>query len=265
MTTSNDNWNSGDPYEYFMGRWSRLMAPQFLTWLKLPANLKWIDLGCGTGALSEAIYNQCTPSHLTSMDPSREFLDKAGTRLSGKTDLVVGSASAIPLPSQTLDVVVSGLAINFFPELETAFFEMKRVVKPDGVIAAYVWDYSGRMEFLRIFWDTACEIDEEGKKSDEGVRFPLCDRTQLAKSFEKAGLLNIETAFLDIETLFENFEDFWSPFLGGQGPAPGYLASLSKMKQEEFKLAIRKKLPVQQDGSIKLLARAIAVKSICRK
>jgi SAM-dependent methyltransferase len=265
MNKQNDTWNSGDPYEYFMGRWSKLMAPVFLEWLHFPDNMSWLDLGCGTGALSEAICLTNNPSGLCCIDPSAEFLEKAKQKLPGNDDFAVGSASVIPKPNEMFDIVVSGLALNFFPDLPQAFLEMKRVLKPKGTIAVYVWDYAGRMDFLRLFWDAASQINPNAHKLDEGIRFPICNPDNLRNAFQQAGLSEIATTQLDINTVFKNFEDYWNPFLGGQGPAPSYLASLPPHQQEELKTILHKKLHIDQDGPIKLLARAIAVRGRCDK
>jgi len=255
-----DTWNSGDTYEYFMGRWSKLVAPVFLQWLNFPYHLSWLDIGCGTGALGEAIYRHCKPAHLTCIDPSAELLEKAQERLSGKADCMVGSVSHIPETGSTFDIVVSGLALNYFPDLNRAFAEMKAVLKKNGTIAAYVWDYADRMDFLRLFWDAAGEVDANAHKLDQGARFPICNKENMAKVFQKAGLANIETSYLDIETVFKNFDDYWNPFFGGQGPAPNYLTAQPHEVRDEIKNNIIKKLLVEEDGSIKLMARAIAVR-----
>jgi ubiquinone/menaquinone biosynthesis C-methylase UbiE len=259
MEATHDNWSSGDPYEYFMGRWSKQMAPLFLQWLNVPFHKSWLDLGCGTGALSEAIANTCKPESLFCVDPSAAFLSKAKARNLQQSNFLVGSASDIPIAGDSVDIVVSALALNFFPDLTTAFSEMKRVLKPGGTIAAYVWDYSDKMQFLRLFWDAAREIDTEAYQLDEGNRFPLCHLETLQQTFENAGLSNVESHFLDVDTVFKNFDDYWNPFLGGQGPAPSYLASLTAEKQQELKSTLQKKLLVEPGSSIKLLARAIAV------
>ncbi len=260
MKKTEDTWNSGDPYEYFMGRWSKMMAPVFLEWINLPYNLSWLDIGCGTGALSEAISNNYKPANLSCIDPSEKFLEKTKERLSDKADFNVGIASNIPKANATFDIVVSGLALNFFPDLPKAFTEMSRVLKDKGTIAAYVWDYSDRMDFLRLFWDAAYEVNSDSNKLDEGVRFPICNSDNLKAAFQEAGLNDIETTTLDINTIFKNFDDYWNPFLGGQGPAPSYLATLSKDLQNKLKNIIYKKLSFGSDGSIKLLARAIGVR-----
>jgi SAM-dependent methyltransferase len=248
-----------------MGRWSKLMAPIFLGWLNFPDNMNWLDIGCGTGALSEVIFSKCKPHYLCSVDPSAQFLEKAKGKNSFKAEFLVGDASEIPLANDAVDVVVSGLALNFFPDLTRAFSEMKRVLKENGTIAAYVWDYADRMDFLRIFWDAACEVDVNATKYDEGIRFPVCNADKLKDIFQKAGLTHIETSYLDMDTVFKSFDDYWNPFMGGQGPAPGYLASLNEDLQNKVKTTLLKKLPVHQDGSIKLLARAIAIRGIYKQ
>jgi ubiquinone/menaquinone biosynthesis C-methylase UbiE len=262
MRTTRDIWDRSDPYEYFMGRWSQLMAPVFLEWLNFPINMSWLDIGCGTGALSEAIYHGYKPANLSCIDPSTKFLVKAKEMLSDKGDFMIGSASNIPKSDSTFDIVVSGLALNFFPDIRSAFTEMKRVLKSNGTIAAYVWDYADRMDFLRLFWDAACRIDPEARKYDEGIRFQICNIKNLRDKFQEAGLSNIKTSFLDITTVFKNFADYWNPFMGGQGPAPSYLASLTKNLQEKIKSNLLTKLDIGADGSIKLLARALAIRGI---
>jgi hypothetical protein len=139
---------------------------------------------------------------------------------------------------------------------------MKRVVKLNGTVAAYVWNYADRMDFLRIFWDTVSEADPDARKLDEGIRFPVCNAANLANAFQKAGLTTIETTNLNIWTIFKNFEDYWDPFLGGQGPAGSYLVSIDKDLQTGIRNNLLSRLPVEADGSIKLLARAIAVRGI---
>ena len=234
MIKINDKWNAGDPYEYFMGRWSSLMAPKFLKWLNVPSNKNWLDVGCGTGALSEAIEQNCKPKNLACVDPSESFIEKVKQRISITGEFRVGNVESLPFENESFEIIVSGLALNFFPNLESALSELKRVSKQHGVIAAYVWDYSGRMDFLRFFWDAAYQIDPKSRELDEGLRFPICDSGNLIKLFESANLIEVESAKLDIDTNFKNFDDYWNPFLGGQGPAPSFLMALSEKKQNKI-------------------------------
>jgi len=264
MNQIKDKWNDGDPYEYFMGRWSSLMSIEFLKWLKIPPNLNWLDVGCGTGALSATIEQYCNPNNLASVDPSESFIEKLKHRISITGEFRVGSVENLPFENENFEVIVSGLAINFFPNLERALSELKRVAKPNGVIAAYVWDYSGRMDILRYFWDAAYQIDPKSREFDEGLRFSICNSENLIKAFENANLLEIESAKLDIDTIFKNFDDYWNPFLGAQGPAPSYLASLNSQLQKDLKNNIKERLQFESDGSIKLLGRAIAIRGKCK-
>jgi len=260
MSQLKDKWNDGDSYEYFMGRWSSVMAIQFLQWLNMPSGKSWLDIGCGTGALSEAIEKYMSPVDLSGIDQSTGYIERAKQRISKNQNFITGDVDNLPFDDQKFDVVVSGLALNFFPNLENALLEFKRVTKPGGIIGAYVWDYSDKMEFLRYFWDAAYQIDSSSKALDEGVRFPICHSEKLLNEFVKAGITGVESSFLDIETVFKDFDDYWNPFWGGQGPAPSYLASLNSELQTALKNNLKQRLKVESNGSIKLLGRAIAIR-----
>jgi len=262
MNQIKDKWNDGDSYEYFMGRWSSLMAIKFLQWLNMSSGKNWLDIGCGTGALSEAIEKYMNAIDLAGVDKSTGYIERVKQRISNNQNFKTGEVDHLPFDDQEFDVVVSGLALNFFPNIENALLEFKRVTKPGGVIGAYVWDYSGKMEFLRYFWDAANQIDSSSNALDEGVRFTICNSENLLKAFVKAGITHVESSCLDIETVFKDFDDYWSPFFGGQGPAPGFLKSLSQESQNELKNKILERINFESNGSIKLIARALVVKGI---
>ncbi len=257
-----DSWDRGNPYEQYVGRWSRLIAPRFLAWLNLPDGRRWLDVGCGTGALCTAIADTCAPASLTGIEPSAGFLKSAIANLGERANFQQGTATAIPLTGASVDVVVSGFVLNFVPHLRSALAEMSRVVTVGGTIAGYVWDYAGRMELMRYFWDAATEIDPGAVLLDEGVRFPLCNPESLAKTFGDAGLREVDTAAIDIPTPFADFRAYWTPFLGGQGPAPTYAMSLDEPTREKLREQLEARVPRQPDGSIKLLARAWCVRSV---
>lgn len=260
-----DTWERGDPYERYVGRWSRQVAPLFLSWLNLPRGLRWLDVGCGTGALCAAIMDRGFPSSLAGIEPSPGFLDTASANLAGRVALHQGSATAIPLDDASVDVVVSGLVLNFVPDQPAALREMARVSASGGTIAAYVWDYSGKMELMRHFWDVAGRLDAEAKKLDEGVRFPLCRPPALETLFSDAGLHGISVSAIDIPTVFASFDDYWQPFLGGQGPAPAYVMSLDEAARARLRDGIRERLPTDATGAVQLTARAWAVRASVAK
>jgi len=256
-----DTWESGSPYEQYVGRWSRRIAPPFLSWLGKPAGRKWLDVGCGTGALCAAIVDRCSPSSVTGVEPSEGFLETARGNLAGRAMLHQGSATAIPLGDAAVDVVVSGLVLNFIPDPRAALAEMARVTARGGTIAAYVWDYAGKMELIRFFWDAAVELDPGAAKLDEGARFPLCRPDALEMLFAGARLKDVEVRPIDTPTQFSSFDDYWRPFLGGQGPAPAYAMSLDETARMRLRDRIRARIPIAPNGSIALTARAWAARA----
>lgn len=133
---------------------------------------------------------------------------------------------------------------------------MRTLASEDGVVAVCVWDYAGGMQFLRRFWDAAVALDPTARKHDEGERFPICSPAALENAFRKAGFARVGVEALEIATHFQNFDDYWTPFVGGPGPAPGYLSSLPIQRQKELAGRLAATLPRDKDGSITLTAKA---------
>ena len=255
-------WTSGDAYEPYVGRWSRRIAPLFLDWLEVPSGSRWLDVGCGTGALSQAILDRCSPAQVRGVDPSPAFAAHASERIvDPRARFVVGDAMQLPFETAEFDATVSGLVLNFVPDPWDATVEMRRVSRPSGTIGAYVWDYAGEMLVIKHFWSVAAELDPAARDLDEGVRFNLCRPDELRRCFTEAGLLKVDVTSLDTECRFEDFDDYWRPFLGGQAPAPAYLNGLAPDAQERLRERLRTRLPVAADGSISLPARAWAVRA----
>ena len=214
-----ETWAAGDAYEPYIGRWSRLVAREFVAWLGVAGGAAWLDVGCGTGALSQTVLEAADPAAVVGIDPSLGFLAHARARLDGPARLVVAG----------------------------------------GRVAAYVWDYGGRMELIRRFWDAAAALDPAAATLDEGRRFGLCRPEPLAGLFRDAGLVEVAGRPIEVPTRFRDFDDFWTPFLGGQGPAPGYAMALDEGRRAALREELRARLPVAGDGSIPLVARAWAV------
>lgn len=263
-TPVSDTWERGSPYERYIGRWSRQVAPAFLSWLDIESGRRWLDVGCGTGALCAAIIDACAPSSVSGVEPSAGFRALAAQSLGNRVALHDGSAASLPLADSSVDVTVSGLVLNFVPDLPAALAEMTRVTVPSGTIAAYVWDYAGRMEMIRWFWDVAAECDPEAAKLHEGVRFPLCNPDVLLAESRKAGLRAPKIAPIDVPTDFASFDDYWSPFLGGQGPAPAYAMALPEDSRSRLRERMLARLPMESDGSLRLTARAWAIRAATR-
>lgn len=253
------DWSGGEAYERYIGRWSSPVAHEFLRWLALPAGLDWFDLGCGTGALSEALLQDAEPRSLRAYDLSPEYASVARDRLRDPR-VFVGEADArsVPEGAAGFDVVVSGLMLNFVPEPRDALAEMRRLARPGATVAAYLWDYAEGMTLLRRFWDAAVELDPAAAELDEGPRFPLCRPEPLRDLFMAAGLAGVEVQPIDVVARFSSFDDYWWPFTGGQGPAPGYLATLDDGHRDALRRLLRTRLP--REGAFDLTCRAWAVR-----
>jgi len=259
MDKKKENWAAGDIYEQFMGRWSRVVAVEFLKWLDILPGQMWLDVGCGTGALTQAIKDQQEPDKVIGLDFSLDFVQHA-SRGNARSYFVNADGSVLPFADRLFDAIVGGLALNFIPQPEKAVTEMRRIVKPDGVVSAYVWDYADKMEFLRYFWDATLELDSGAITFHEGKRFPICQPDVLHNVWQKAGLQNILVEAIDVPTIFDNFEAYWQPFTVGNFPAPKYVSGLNEKQQITLHNHLKSIIPTEEDGSIHLIARVWAIR-----
>lgn len=258
-------WEHVDDYERYIGRWSRLVAGDVLPWLEPDVNARWLDVGCGSGALTSMILalEAAKPASVTGLDLSDAFITAARVRVADpRATFHVGDAQSLPFADASFDLAVSALALNFLPRPDAGVAEMARVTRPGGIVAAYVWDYAGEMQLIRRFWDAAVALDRAARGLDEGHRFPICRPEPLERLFVDAGLTEVSVRAIDVPTVFRDLDDLWSPFLGGQGPAPSYVTSLSDERRAALREALRTMLPIAHDGSIALIARAWAARGL---
>ncbi len=254
-----DHWAAGDAYENYMGQWSRRIARDFLNWLAPSPNAAWLDVGCGTGALTESILELSQPKSVLGVDPSETFIEFAKENSTDhRASFTVGGADRLPVETGSLDIVTSGLAVNFFPDVVAGLVEMKRVLKPGGCLCFYVWDYpGGGMGFIDAFWKAAISIDVQATPLDEATRFPQCTPGGLTELCASVGL-KCEVAPMEREAHFSDFDVFWEPFTRGAGPAPGYLSGLDEEKRGLLKSKLRS---IVGKKNITLVTRAWATKS----
>lgn len=258
--TGVDPWAGGDDYERYIGRWSRLVAARFVDWLGVPAAVDWLDVGCGTGALTETILSRAEPRTIVGVDPSTSFVEHAASHvMDGRATFRVGSASDLPLDEASVDAAVAGLVLMLVPDANRAVQEMCRVTGEGGTVAAYLWDYAEGMQLIRRFFDAAIELDPAAVEKDEGARFAICQPGPLAELFRASGLRDVEVKAIEVATPFADFDDYWTPFLAGVGVAPAYLMTLEPERRAAIRERIRAAMPFEPDGSIQLTARAWAV------
>lgn len=239
-----------------MGRWSRVLARRFIGEIDPPTGLRWLDVGCGTGAITEAIADLAQPSRIVGVDTSPAYLEVARNNLGDRAEFFAAGGDDLPFDDGEFDVVASALALNFMPDPLSALTEWRRVVRSNGPVYAYVWDYAERMGFLRAFWDAAISLDPASRQLDQAERFTICRPEALHSAFEEAGFNDVATGNVEITTRFTSFEDYWAPFLGGTGPAGGYVATLDDLQRERLVSALRDAVTQSPDGSIDLPARA---------
>ena len=253
-----------DAYERFMGRWSRRCGQGFLAWLALPRGLRWLDVGCGTGALTDCILESCAPSEVAAVDPAAAHVEFARARLpGGPARFEVGDGCALPFDDGAFDAAVSGLVLNFIADRGAAVREMRRVVRPSGTVASYVWDYAERNEVSQHFWAALELIDPfAASRAAETIDAGSTRPDRLAACFADAGLDRVQTQPIDIEATFADFDDYWSSNTLFPSPVGRYSDRLSGEALARFQQTLRGFLPRTGDGRIQFRARAWAVRGI---
>jgi SAM-dependent methyltransferase len=253
---------NAEAYERFMGRWSRLLAPLLIDFTNIRDARSVLDIGSGTGSLSFEIVLRRTAEAVVGIDPSREYVAYATSRnpFPDRIHFEAAEARHLRFADATFESSLSLLVFNFIPDPLQALQEVRRVTAPGGLIAAAVWDYGRDMRMLRTFWDAAVSIDDKARLLDEG-HMPLCRSGELADLWKHAGMKNVQQQSLQIEMRFDSFEDYWRPFLLGQGPAGAYATSLDSDTSEQLQMELKRRLlPSGKDGSFVLPARAWAVR-----
>jgi len=259
MTRANRADEEG--YDRFMGRWSRTLAVRFVQFVAVRGGDAILDVGSGTGALAAAVAAAAPSCRLTGVDAAPSQVAIARTRQAGShARFEVGDAQRLRFVDRRFDRALSLLALNFVPDPVRALDEMIRVTKRGGTIAAAVWDYGRDMEMLRVFWDEATALNPAAAARDER-HMPLCRCGELAALWRDRRLTETCEAAITIPMSFASFDDYWSPFLEGEGPAGAYVATLAPGERDALRLRLRRRfLGEGADGPIGLDARAWAVR-----
>ncbi len=209
----------------------------------------------------QAILATADPAEIVGVDPSLPFVAHAAALIpEPRASFRKGDAQRLPVDHGSFDAVVSALVLNFVPDQPAAVQEMRRATRPGGVAAAYVWDYADGMQLISHFWDAAVEEAPAAEALREDLRFAACRPDPLRELFLDAGFSDVAVQEIVVPTVFADFDDYWSPFLGGQGPAPAYAMSLADEDRRALRELLQARLPVEDDGSIRLTARAWAVR-----
>lgn len=255
-----DRWAVGHEYELYLGKGGRDAARRFLAWLEPPAGSVWLESGVATGVLTQAVLKSCAPHHVTAVEKEPGY---PGTPREHFTNPMLrvrlAEPEQLPVANDTFQVAVSPLALNAVADPALALAELRRAVRPDGIVSGYLWDYPGRMDLIRTFWDAAVALDPGAQELADASRAGLGEEA-LAELWCQAELTAVETHTILIPTVFPNFDTYWRPFLGGNNPAPTYCVGLSRQAREALRQRVSDALPIQEDGSINLLSRLLLVR-----
>ena len=247
---------SREAYDAFMGRYADLLAPRLIAFAGVEPGDRVLDVGCGPGSLTQPLAELVGPDHVAAVDPSEPFAAANAERVPG-ADVQVGSAESLPWAADSFDAALAQLVVNFMSDADASIAEMRRVVRPGGILAACTWDYSGGMTMLRTFWDAALSLDSG--TPDEGRTMRYNDPDALRELWLGAGLEAVETDALVVEASYQNFDDYWVPFTAGVGPAGAYTSSLDPDRRAALREECRRRLG-DPDGAFTLSAKAWAVK-----
>jgi SAM-dependent methyltransferase len=214
---------SGVAYDQFMGRYSRLLATPFADSAGVVVGGRVLDVGCGPGALTGVLVDRLGAGSVSACDPSPPFVAECSARFPD-VDVRLGRAESVPFGDEAFDAALAQLVLHFVSDSERAASEMRRVVRPGGIVAACVWDFAGGMEMLRGFWDAATAIDPDAPDEARTLRFG--GEGEIAELFESAGLEDVAETTLHVQSSYDSFDELWSGFLAGIGPAGAYCAGL---------------------------------------
>jgi SAM-dependent methyltransferase len=251
-------FTDGKAYERLMGRWSKLAGAKFLDWLNPPKNLRWIDVGCGNGAFTEVLIARSSPAAVTGVDPSEGQLAFARTRPGTKTaQFRQADAQALPFPDKSFDAASMALVITFIPDPVKAASEMARVVKPGGIVATYMWDFTGDDGFplMPIY----IAMKSLGMPAPEPPHVDASRRDTMQAIWQQAGLQAVATEVIRITVSYADFDDFWDSTSAPVGTSGKAISELSPAAREALKARLREQLPIAADGRISYGAFANAV------
>lgn len=252
-------FDAADDYERFMGRWSRAIGEKFLTWVAPPADARWLDVGCGTGAFSELILRRCAPQSVVGIDPSPAQIEYA-QKLLPDVAFQVADSMDMPFGEQEFDIAASALVIHFIPDRAKAFAEMWRVLRPGGLVAGYTWKRTATSDFAP-YVPMLRGVESVGGEALRSPVVPEGSADGMRASLAAAGFEAISVTDIEVEQSFRSFDEYWEIQTLSFSPPGKSVARLDAVQRERLRDHMRKTLPTASDGSITYAATALAGKA----
>ena len=248
MSATSHLFSDGEAYERLMGRWSRLAGELFLDWLDVPANLRWLDVGCGNGAFTEALIARCAPLEVIGIDPSEGQISFAQTRPGARSaQFRIADAQALPFGDDRFDVAVMALVITFLSDPGKAVSEMARVVRPGGWVGTYMWDVpAGGTPVHPVY----VAMESLGMPSPRPPGAEFSRRDTMLAFWKDAGLESIETQVIRIAVTYSDFDDFWDTNSAPVGPQGKAIQGMSQTVRAQLRARLREQMPGGPDGRI---------------
>ncbi|MDA9421326.1 MULTISPECIES: class I SAM-dependent methyltransferase [Bradyrhizobium] len=249
-------FDDGAAYEQVMGVWSRSVGEVFLDWLKPAQGLRWIDVGCGSGALTELILARCAASDVQGIDPSEGQLAYARARPGAHgAAFQTGDAMALPFPAESFDIAVMALVLVFVPDPAKGVAELTRIVRPGGLVATYMWDMLGGGFPLDPILD---EMHALGLSPTRPPHMEVSTLAALQGLWRAAGLQQIATREIAVQRGFADFDEFWNVETKSPSIAP-VIAAMPATDVAALKQRMKARLPAGADSRITCSARAHAI------
>jgi SAM-dependent methyltransferase len=258
MAEATSVFTDAQAYERLMGRWSRAAGEVFLDWLALPKGLKWLDVGCGTGAFTELVIDRCAPSNISAIDPSADQVAYARNGTAASLAMFrTGDAQSLSFADREFDVAAMALVISFVPDAAKAVAEMKRVVMPQGTVGAYMWDVLGggfvQRPLVEALGAMGIDVPPATGRKNSSIE-------EMRGLFERAGLDQVATRRIEIEVSYPNFDEYWGAQTGLANPVVQPIRRMSELDVARLQGYLREHLPTDHTGRITYLARANATK-----
>jgi len=253
VTTESRFYRDAEAYDSSTARWSEQLARELVPWLGVRRDARWLDVGCGTGVVSDAIMDLAWPGAVTGIDASEPYLEAARRKVPGAR-FELGDATALPFPDGSFEAVVCSLMLALLPDPAAAVGQMARVAAPGGVVGLAAWD--GENYLQHEYWEAAQEVGAQGREPD-----PIAGGEDLVRLLGSAGLREAQTRLIQLTVTFDGFDDYWQTLLGRKGHITAHFESQPPARQAAIRETVRPRVERKPGAKVPVVASAWVAKA----